>query len=390
MDIRAQLKAGTVHLAEGSRVELAKAAPANPDDPRAFSMLAYSGNAVKQWGSRVVFDMDGIDMSNQVIPILKQHDPSQVAGKSAKASLDKKSGIMISGTMSKVTAASKEICDLADEDFPWQASVGLDIDGDLEYVPSDKKVKLNGRTFQGPLYVAGKSTLRECSFVPLGADGATKSMVLSADSQKGVAMEGDEVKEARKKYFDGLTVSEFKLAAPALYDVLRAEFKREDSQRTDNIRGLVGATGLPANVQGRIASLCANLSLEDAKLVIAREERIELALAATGFDEKQLAILRADLAGMPVGMAVDTIRLCVDKSKGVQTRLVNTTDAALTGSDVNVKIVEAVKVARVEFQSVVKNIPTLKESDYVEQALSDAKLKYTPADLKSVAPDLFK
>ena len=53
--------------------------------------------------------------------------------------------------------------------FPWQASIGADI-LEAEFIPNGSQIQVNGRTFDGPLYVIRQSILKEISFVDTGAD----------------------------------------------------------------------------------------------------------------------------------------------------------------------------------------------------------------------------
>ncbi|MDR1291490.1 MAG: hypothetical protein LBK06_09845, partial [Planctomycetaceae bacterium] len=48
---------------------------------------------------------------------------------------------------------------------------------EAEYIPKNQKVIVNGRTFEGEMYVIRKMTLKEVSFVDLGADSNTTAVV---------------------------------------------------------------------------------------------------------------------------------------------------------------------------------------------------------------------
>lgn len=175
-------------LAEGldeNRLELTAAeAPAQDaaPKPRRFKMLAYTGGEMIVGGfGRVVVDVAGVQLPAGAFPILVGHDIAKIAGigQAVKADGGK---IRIDGTLSSVTASGQEVAALGDEGFPWQASIGLR-PTEIVAVATGNQVKVNGKTFKGPLLVATKSVLKESSFVPLGADDKTHGTVLAASAQ---------------------------------------------------------------------------------------------------------------------------------------------------------------------------------------------------------------
>jgi len=172
-------------LAAGAQATLgeAKIDAEGKDERRGFSMLAYTGDEVLLQlqmfapPERVVFDLSGMSVKREVIPILAYHDIHQIAGQS---SLIANNGerIDIQGHLSSTTDTGRMVAGLSDEGFPWEASIGLEATK-IEEVAEGDTVELNGRTFDGPLVVARKFTLKESSFVPFGADSATSAFALS-------------------------------------------------------------------------------------------------------------------------------------------------------------------------------------------------------------------
>lgn len=165
-----------LRLEEGNIVELAKA-ESSGSEQRSFSMLAYTGAIVQRWFGRLVFDLSGIEYKKDATPILKNHNEEQIVGISETIDLTP-GGILIKGKISRVTAAAKEVTELSDEKFKWQASPGLAVLS-VERLEPDVKTTVNGNEVTGPLYIVRKSQLRESSFVPVGADGDTSGVVLS-------------------------------------------------------------------------------------------------------------------------------------------------------------------------------------------------------------------
>lgn len=173
--------AKSVVLAESNRVGLGS--EDEKGRPR-FKMLAYTGAEVSFYGERAVFDTQGMEIASQRSPIFRQHDPNRIAGFSDKI---EKTGvkILIEGVLCD-SEAGQEVARLGKEGFPWQASIGLS-DCRWREVPAGEGVRVNGLRLVGPIAVAERSVLRESSFVPLGADGATKGVVL-ARTQANVRM----------------------------------------------------------------------------------------------------------------------------------------------------------------------------------------------------------
>jgi len=142
-----------------------------PRIPR-FSMVGYTGGLIRQAWSKesIVIDLAGMTVPS-VIPIVFGHDYS------LEAVLGQGTGtvgnqLVIDGAILAQCEAAMQVVQLGDRGYQWQASVGADVDEDY-LVASGDTAQVNGQTFQGPVRIVKRSTLRECSFVTLGADAAT-------------------------------------------------------------------------------------------------------------------------------------------------------------------------------------------------------------------------
>jgi hypothetical protein len=142
---------------------------------RPFKMTAYTGAPMNVPGymSPVVVDLAGMTVPNQRLPILRQHDPERIVAHSESIDLSPQR-LNVAGVVSGTGDAATEVTNLADNGFPWQASIGAAVDR-REFVDAGQTVKVNGRNWDGPLVVARASTLREVSVVPLGADPGTSA-----------------------------------------------------------------------------------------------------------------------------------------------------------------------------------------------------------------------
>lgn len=172
----------SIRLTAGAESNLALEASEGESKLKKFSMTAYTGGAMRVgFGWPVVVDLSGMAVASQSLPILKDHDASHIVAHSTEISLSAQR-IKVAGIMSGVGVAAQEVAALAGNGFPWQASIGASIER-MEFIDRGEKVTVNGKSFEGPVYVARKSTLGEVSFVAMGADSATSARV--AASRKG-------------------------------------------------------------------------------------------------------------------------------------------------------------------------------------------------------------
>lgn len=144
-------------------------------DENGFLIEAYTGEVVERWWGNLAINVDGIQAKKQ-IPILMNHDSSQIVGHSTKTYKD--GSFFVTGKFSDVTDKAKEVKGLAQEGFPWQASIGVRPVAIMS-LEKDGKAEVNGKTLKGPAEVWLESEVFETSFVPLGADGNTSVSTFS-------------------------------------------------------------------------------------------------------------------------------------------------------------------------------------------------------------------
>jgi hypothetical protein len=145
----------------------------------------------------VVIDCSTIDISAQSIPALYDHQASGscVVGQIESVTMPTagRPPIMATGIFTPTDLpndASKEVLAKADAGFRWQASVGGNPTSVVN-VPAGQSVECNGRSYEGPLYIARGMKLREISFVVIGGDGRTRAVVASYQIE-GAAMSFEE------------------------------------------------------------------------------------------------------------------------------------------------------------------------------------------------------
>jgi hypothetical protein len=158
------------------------AAQDDPQLPRRFSGIAYSGGAVNDWGEQVVIDLDSTSLAPQM-PLLFQHDHTQVIGTISVASVADGT-LHVSGELfSDIDETAKSVAAKSLRGAAYQMSVGL-FDASRENAPLGRQVYCNGKSFNGPAVVLRNGTIREVSVVALGADAHTQADFFNQKTQK--------------------------------------------------------------------------------------------------------------------------------------------------------------------------------------------------------------
>lgn len=158
--------------------------------PAKFSAEFYTGGAlnINGWDLPVVVDLAGLSNGNVLVANL-DHDSSKRVGNFAVAN-DGKS-LIANGSATAATAARDEVVKSAADGYQWQASLEVN-PKQVETVKAGKTVEVNGQSFQGPLYVTRKGTLKGFAFVSHGADdNTTVSIAAIAASTKGNPMKAE-------------------------------------------------------------------------------------------------------------------------------------------------------------------------------------------------------
>jgi len=153
-----------------------EAAADNKKLPR-FSMVAYTGGAMQvgYFDYPVVVDLEGLQIDRQTLPVRLDHDSRQGVGHTTRVVIDDNQ-LLAEGLISRDTSWARDVANSGSQGFPWQASIGAEVINE-EFVPSGSAANANGQTFDGPVYIVRASTLKEISFVDVGADSNTSAKV---------------------------------------------------------------------------------------------------------------------------------------------------------------------------------------------------------------------
>jgi hypothetical protein len=153
------------------------------------NIVAYTGGlmSVPGWGP-VAIELSGIDASADQVSILADHD-SRLSGIIGHGKAIVATGkLLVQGTITPSTEASRQVIELASGGFRFQASVGLS-PTNYERVRPNETVEVNGRAIKAPasgftLVKAG--VLREVSIVAIGADANTSVTIAATNAKENI------------------------------------------------------------------------------------------------------------------------------------------------------------------------------------------------------------
>ncbi len=152
-----------------------------------FRMVAYTGGLMRIEGfpHPVVVDLEGLAIDRQDIPVRLDHQSRQGVGHTQRVAVENGS-LVAEGLVSRDTSWARDVIRSGQNGFPWQASIGAAVI-DAQFIPNGQNITVNGRTFDGPIHVVRKATLKEISFVDNGADSSTSARI-AANSKEQSSM----------------------------------------------------------------------------------------------------------------------------------------------------------------------------------------------------------
>jgi hypothetical protein len=216
-----------------------------------FTMEAYTGGLmnVTGWYLPVVIDLAGMALGRRNQPILKDHDASQIVGHATEI-IKSENNVIVEGICSGAGSANMEVVASSKNGFPWQASVGLEVNRVSE-IAEGKSVTVNGMNFDGPLYVARKSKLNEVSFVALGADENTSAKVAaSAAEDLFIDMEEIEMTDEERKAVEAQKANDAKVK-----EKLEAEKADAEKQAAENAAKIEASKLQAAGTQAAVEAV---------------------------------------------------------------------------------------------------------------------------------------
>lgn len=198
----------------------------NEEAVTGFSIKAYTGEVVDRWWGKLAIALDGIKAKHK-IPVLLSHSSSQIVGHSTKTYTD--GAFFVDGKFSGVTDEAEKVKGLADEGFPWQASIGV---RPVKIMSIEKggTMKVNGKNLSGPAEVWLESQVKEVSFVALGADSKTSVATFSGFEkfEEQEAPQGAEHiphEQGEENLMKDMTLEALEKEAPELLSQIRTDAK---------------------------------------------------------------------------------------------------------------------------------------------------------------------
>lgn len=220
-----------------------------------FNIIAYTGVPMNAGGfyTPVVVELSGVKTANADIPILLDHDSSQIVGQ-GQANVDSAT-IRVTGSVMGDSPEANKVVALAKDGFKWQASIGAVVQR-KEFLEAGKKATVNGREVTGPLLIARETLLQEVSFVAIGADQSTSAAVAASPSS-------NKVTDMDPKFAVWLEASGFNPATltDGQKDKLKAAYELESGSKktvtASRVEDILASAEAEADRQKRIAELTA-------------------------------------------------------------------------------------------------------------------------------------
>jgi hypothetical protein len=165
-------------------IEAAGDKPSGGGSVPQFRMVAYTGGLMRIEGfpHPVVVDLEGLGIDRQDIPVRLDHNSRQGVGHTHRVAVENGS-LIAEGLVSRDTSWARDVIRSGQNGFPWQASIGAAVI-DAQFIPNGQNVTVNGRTFDGPIHVVRKATLKEISFVDNGADSSTSARIAANSKEQ--------------------------------------------------------------------------------------------------------------------------------------------------------------------------------------------------------------
>lgn len=156
--------------------------------PKRFRIVAYTGAPIRQGWSRepVVIDLAGMKLPS-TIPIVLGHDYALGSILGQGTPTVQGGELIVEGEILADNETARQVLALAEKGYQWQASVGADVGRHLKF-GEDQSTTANGQSLVGPVRVVRASTLRETSFVTLGADRSTAISIAAEEAAQESTM----------------------------------------------------------------------------------------------------------------------------------------------------------------------------------------------------------
>ena len=153
------------------------------DGSQQFTAIANTGAPMRHpYVGKLVVDMSTLKIPRQDVPVLRDHDPGQIAGHTLSMKKTQ-NGLEVKGRLTAKTAAGQEIISLLHDGHPWQLSVWVPPER-VQFLQANESAQVNGAELKGPAAILRGSDVREVTFTALGMDQHTRASKLAAGADE--------------------------------------------------------------------------------------------------------------------------------------------------------------------------------------------------------------
>ena len=281
-------------------LSIESAASADQPRNRRFTMLAYSGGAMRIAGFSypVIVDLSGLDLSRASWPIFVGHnqDIDDLLGQTDRVEVVG-SSLIASGEVIGTSPRVQRVVEAHDRGFRWQASIGAAVLA-REFVPEGRSINVNGSAFNGPVLVARRAELGEISFVFVGADRNTSATIAAnqAVKENSVMDENMSTNQADQAATDGAAVAQATTGTDAGAPAIQAAASGSDGIPVDPVTDMRARAAAEQLRIAAVRKVCGDKHCEIAAKAISE-----------GWDvtRTELEVLRADRPKAPKAHASD-------------------------------------------------------------------------------------
>lgn len=246
---------------------------------RKFSLTAYSGGPLRVSGytHEIVVDLAGLTTRGGRVVVNLDHNDKARVGHVTAIENDSRQ-LMLSGVVSGSGPAADEFVAAAEKGFPWGVSIEA-VPKELDTLADGQTAIVNGRTVEGPVYIARKAILVGVAVLSQPADADT-SAALAANMRRGTVMKFDADPELTAR-LDQCAID-------------HAERERAILRMHAETPTVKIAASAAASIRARIAEVQLHDSGMRQYLALAERRALTGELDAAGFEAELSAIVAAD------------------------------------------------------------------------------------------------
>lgn len=159
-----------------------------------FHTMGYNGGVLRVAGKdgkpmNVIIDVESARFEREVTKINRNHEQQREVGHTTSQKIHAGPeiyGVELEGKLSVSGSDRDQIVDSAREGFPWDGSIEARFnEAKSDKIEMGQKVKVNGKTFDGPVIVAREAVINGFAILNTGADrGATVSIAAELSQEE--------------------------------------------------------------------------------------------------------------------------------------------------------------------------------------------------------------